>query len=95
MFARYGVSLLGVGNYACVRFLVSDRKSNKSVCENRQSYSHRPRTFCRTVRRVTYAGEVKFLRNGAEGIPSLKRAKKSAYVDPKPGDLSMSRLKEP
>ena len=26
----------------------------------------RPRTFCRTVRRVTLAGKVKFLRNGAE-----------------------------
>ena len=34
-----------------------------------------PRTFCRTVRRVTLAGEVKSLRDGAEGKPSLNRAK--------------------
>ena len=52
-----------------------------------------PRTFCRTVRRVAATGEVKYLRYGAEGIPSLKRAIKSVYVDPKPGDLPMSRLK--
>ncbi len=33
-------------------------------------------------------------RDGAEGKPSLKRAKeKSVQADPKPGDLSMSRLK--
>ena len=54
-----------------------------------------PRTFCRTVRRVTLAGEVKSLRDGAEGKPSLKRAVKSDGADPKPGDLSMSRLKLP
>ena len=34
----------------------------------------RPRTFCRTVRRVTRAGEVKDLKSGAEGKPSLNRA---------------------
>ena len=55
----------------------------------------RPRTFCRTVRRVTESGKVKYLRYGAEGKPSLKRANESDYVDPKPGDLSMSRLKLP
>ena len=54
-----------------------------------------PRTFCRTVRRVTLAGKVKSLRDGAEGKPSLKRAEESVGVDPKPGDLSMSRLKLP
>ena len=55
----------------------------------------RPRTFCRTVRRVTRAGKVKDLKSGAEGKPSLNRAKKSVRVDPKPGDLPMSRLKMP
>ena len=55
----------------------------------------RPRTFCRTVRRVAVAGKVKHLRCGAEARASLKRAKKSAQADPKPGDLSMSRLKFP
>ena len=54
-----------------------------------------PRTFCRTVRRVADAGKVKDYRSGAEGKPSLKRAKESVRVDPKPGDLPMSRLKLP
>ena len=54
-----------------------------------------PRTFCRTVRRVADAGKVKHLRCGAEGKPSLKRAKESEQADPKPGDLPMSRLKLP
>ena len=35
----------------------------------------RPRTFCRTVRRVTRTGEVKAVNAEAEGKPSLKRAK--------------------
>ena len=54
-----------------------------------------PRTFCRTVRRVALAGEVKHQRGGAEGKPSLNRANESVGADPKPGDLSMSRLKLP
>ena len=33
-----------------------------------------PRTFCRTVRREAVTGEVKYLRYGAEGKPSLNRA---------------------
>ena len=38
--------------------------------------------------------EVKYyVRYGAEGKPSLNRANKSYSVDPKPGDLSMARLK--
>ena len=37
--------------------------------------------------------EVKFLRNGAEARASLNRAIKLHDVDPKPGDLSMARLK--
>ena len=36
-----------------------------------------PRTFCRTVRRVTLTGKVKHLRCGAVGKPSLKRARVS------------------
>ena len=54
----------------------------------------RPRTFCRTVRRVAATGKVKCLRHGAEGIPSLNRAKESVNADPKPGDLPMVRMKE-
>ena len=34
----------------------------------------RYRTFCRTVQRVYVAGEVKVLRTGAEGKPSVKSA---------------------
>ena len=40
-------------------------------------------------------GEVKFLRNGAEARASLNRARKSYKEGPKPGDLSMVRLKAP
>ena len=40
----------------------------------------RPRTFCRTVRRVILTGEVKHLRCGAEGKPSLNRAKVSGNI---------------
>jgi hypothetical protein len=53
----------------------------------------RPRTFCRTVRRVAAAGKVKWESHGAEARASLNRANESAEADPKPGDLSMSRLK--
>ena len=54
----------------------------------------RYRTFCRTVQRVIVYGEVKYLvRYGAEVKTSLKRAKKSYVIDPKPGDLSMVRMK--
>ena len=52
-----------------------------------------PLTFCRTVRRVTFTGKVKYRRYGAGEKSSLKRAEKSVRVDPKPGDLPMSRLK--
>ena len=41
------------------------------------------------------AGEVKNEKFGAEGKPSLNRANESVGADPKPGDLSMSRLKLP
>ena len=53
----------------------------------------RYRTFCRTVRRVIVYGEVKYLRYEAEEKSSLNRASKSYEIDPKPSDLSMSRLK--
>ena len=54
----------------------------------------RCRTFCRTVQRVIVYGEVKYyVRYGAEEKSSLKRANKSYIIDPKPGDLSMVRMK--
>ena len=50
-------------------------------------------TFCRTVRRANVCSEVKYLRYGAEARASLNRANESHAIDPKPSDLSMSRLK--
>ena len=45
------------------------------------------------VRRVYLVSKVKDLRSEAEGKPSLNRAAKLLVYDPKPGDLSMVRLK--
>jgi len=53
----------------------------------------RYRTFCRTVRRVILYGKIKYLRYEVEEKSSLKRAKKSYEIDPKPSDLSMVRMK--
>ena len=52
----------------------------------------RSRTFCRTGRRVTLCSEVKWLSHGAEAKASLK-GRQLHEVDPKPDDLTMSRLK--
>ena len=52
-------------------------------------------TFCRTVRRVILCSEVKLFSNGAEGKPSVNSTIQLHDIDPKPGDLSMSRLKLP
>ena len=45
------------------------------------------------VRRVMVCSVVKDFRSEAEARASLKRAKELHDIDPKPGDLSMSRLK--
>ena len=45
------------------------------------------------VRRVIACSEVKNLRFGAVARASLNRALELHVIDPKPGDLSMSRLK--
>ena len=58
-----------------------------------ERFKARYRTFCRTVRRVIVYGKVKYLRYEAEEKSSLKRAYKSYIIDPKPGDLSMVRMK--
>ena len=47
------------------------------------------------VRRVNVTSKVKDLRSGAEAKASVKSTKESLVIDPKPGDLSMSRLKLP
>ena len=41
------------------------------------------------------SGKVKYRRYGAEGKPSVNSAMKSDAIDPKPGDLPMSRMKVP
>ena len=43
--------------------------------------------------RVTFSSEVKAETAGAEAKASLNRAFESLGVDPKPGELSMARLK--
>jgi hypothetical protein len=54
----------------------------------------RPRTFCRTDRRVIVCSKVKIQRIGAAGKPSLNRADYELHaIDPKPSDLSMDRVK--
>ena len=50
-------------------------------------------TFCRTVRRVIVCSKVKLFRSEAEGKPRVNSPLKLHVIDPKPGDLSMSRLK--
>ena len=51
-------------------------------------------TFCRTVQRVIVYGKIKYyVRYGVEAKASLNRAIKSYIIDPKPGDLSMDRMK--
>ena len=43
--------------------------------------------------RVTLSGKVKAGKAGAEAKASLNRASESLGVDPKPGELTMARLK--
>ena len=73
----YIVCLLGVEAYACVNILVFVANPATLFRGNRRVHSHEPRTFCRTVRRVTLTGKVKSSRDGAVGKPSLKRARVS------------------
>ena len=70
-------------------------KENLKPCVYKQTkhVKVRCRTFCRTVRRVILYGKIKYLRYEVAVRASLKRALKSYEIDPKPGDLSMSRLK--
>ena len=50
-------------------------------------------TFCRTVRRVIVRSKLKVLSTGGAARASLNRANELCAIDPKPGDLSMDRLK--
>ena len=65
------------------------------VYKQTKRFKARCRTFCRTVQRVIVYGKVKYyVRYGAEGKPSVNSAFKSYIKDPKPGDLSMVRMKQ-
>ena len=70
-------------------------KENLKPCVYKQTkhVKVRCRTFCRTVRRVIVTSKLKVLSTGGEARASLNRAFKFVAIDPKPGDLSMSRLK--
>ena len=78
-----------------------EKNPGRGVKENLKPYVYkqiehvkvRYRTYWRTVRRVILYGKVKNLKFEAEEKSSLKRAEKSYEIDPKPGDLSMVRLK--
>ena len=60
-----------------------------------ERFKARYRTFCRTVQRVIVYGKVKcYVRHGAEAKASVNSAYKSYIKDPKPGDLSMVRMKQ-
>ena len=45
------------------------------------------------VRRVIVTGKLKVFSTGGEARASLNRATELHAIDPKPGDLSMGRLK--
>ena len=45
------------------------------------------------VRRVIVTSELKVFSTEGEGKPSVNSADELVAIDPKPGDLSMSRLK--
>ncbi len=49
--------------------------------------------FVERASELRYAARLSDWSHGAEGRPSLNRANKLHAVDPKPGDLPMSRLK--
>ena len=71
-------------------------KENLKPCVYKQieHVKVRYRTFCRTVRRVIVYGKVKYyVRYVAEAKASVNSAFKSYIIDPKPGDLSMVRMK--
>ena len=50
-------------------------------------------TFCRTVRRVNFASEVKILEYRSRREIECEKREEFVELDPKPGDLSMCRLK--
>ena len=49
--------------------------------------------FVERTGELRYDARLSAFRHGAEGKPSLKRAIEYHVADPKPGDLSMDRMK--
>ena len=53
----------------------------------------RPCTFCRTDLRVTLCGKVKVWEDRSRSESESEEGDKFRDIDPKPGDLSMARVK--
>ena len=70
-------------------------KENLKPCVYKQleGVKARQRTFCRTVRRVMFGGEVKCFEARSRRETESEEGDESTDIDPKPGDLSMARLK--
>ena len=65
----------------------------ETLCLQTVGVEIRPRTFCRTVRRVMQFGEVKYENVRSRSESEYKMCVKSNSIDPKLCDLSMTRLK--
>ena len=63
------------------------------VYKQTKSVNARCRTFCRTVRRVIVCSEVKYRKVWSRRETESKQGEKLHVIDPKPGDLSMVRVK--
>jgi hypothetical protein len=63
------------------------------VYKQLESVKAQQRTFCRTVRRVIVCGKVKYYKVRSRRETESEKGVKSYVIDPKPGDLSMDRLK--
>ena len=70
-------------------------KQNLKLCvyKHRKDVKVRSGTFCRTVRRVYLASKVKGLKVRSRSESESEKGVEFVGYDPKPGDLSMSRLK--
>ena len=70
-------------------------KENLKPCVYKHTERKQCGTFCRTVRRVNVCSEVKYLKVRSRRETEDEESVKLHVIDPKPGDLSMSRLKLP
>ena len=72
-------------------------KENLKPCVYKHTKSVKGRcgTFCRTVRRVIECSEVKCHKARSRSESESEEGVELHLIDPKPGDLPMSRLKLP